>query len=140
MFYSKDDSVYLLLYVVDILICTRDVNIIGKLTDQLLNRFKGRNLGKIKFFLGLNIDYDNVKRTIVIDQKELIDKIAVKFNVVSCNPIYTPIEERLNISIADLKNDNANLSNYKILLRSLMYIMLGKRPDVCYTISYFAQF
>lgn len=38
----------------------------------------------------------------------------------------------------DLQNDFK--FSYKKLLGSLMYIMLGTQPDLCYTVSYFGRF
>lgn len=55
-----------------------------------------------------------------------------------CKPISTPLEPGLQLT----KNTNLERINqpYRELIGSIMYIMLGSRPDLCYTIGYLSRF
>ena len=133
-------KVYLLIYVDDLLItgATEDVEeVVKKITE----RFRIRDLGEVKSFLGLRINRED--GALKINQSAMIEKIAKTFGVENSNVVNTPMEERLSVNFDDLKNADVNPEverKYRKLLGSLMYIMLGTRPDVCFAVSYFAQF
>ncbi len=97
-----------------------------------------RDLGPIKRFLGMNVKYDPVIGMVRIDQMEMITRIATEFGVVDSKPIFSPMENRLQIAKQD--TDVKTTKPYQELLRKLMYVMLCSRPDICFCISYFGQF
>lgn len=58
----------------------------------------------------------------------------------TCNPVTTPIEIGTKLSKPD-ECDGGNIqTQYRQLIGSLMYLMLGSRPDLCYSVSYFSRF
>ena len=88
--YNKDvgtETIYLLLYVDDILLSgkhTKDLNIIR---DLITNRFKITDLGDIKKFIGMNIERNRSKKTITIHMEDYVTKMLSKFRMRS-KPIY----------------------------------------------------
>lgn len=56
-----------------------------------------------------------------------------------CKPIYSPIKRNLRLEPAT-EIDNKIQEKYRSMLDSLMYIMLGSRPDLNYAVSFFARF
>lgn len=137
--YFKNE-IYLLIYVDDLIIFGENTNCVEEIITELKNRFRCRDLGLIKSFLGLQINCDLNRGTIIINQTKLIDKIAMKFGVKNCNPVFTPVEEKLSIKTTELKVDLKLQKKYRQLLGSLMYLMIGSRPDICYAIGFFGQF
>lgn len=136
---SNDALVYLLLYVDDILICSTDLSKVNGLKRLISQKFKCRDLFEINNFLGLNVQYDRDNGVLKINQRNLINKIAKRFNVIDCKPVYTPIEEKLALSRC-FDQTRKTWKPYRELVGCLMYVMLGSRPDICYSISYFSQF
>lgn len=74
-----------------------------------------------------------------MDQILAIKVLIKNFNVENCKVFKTPMEKNLNLE-RNVDESKRTCLPYKELLGSLMYIMLGTRPDICYSISYFGQF
>ena len=128
---------FILIYVDDVLLCSSDINVIVKLKAQILKEFEGRDLGNLKSFLGIDFEFNDRRLEVRLNQSKLIKRVCERFNV-KCRSC-TPIEDKLSlcnvIGEAELR-DNC----YKELLGCLMYVMLGTRPDICFSVSYFSQF
>lgn len=136
---TNDTLVYLLIYVDDILITGNDDKIITKIKQQLSARFEIKDLGDINTFMSLNIKYDVKKGIMKIDQSKYAKKIVKRFGMETSNPVKTPIEPNLKLE----KNDDDNLVTqkpYREVIGSIMYLMLGSRPDLCYPVSYLSRF
>lgn len=86
-------------------------------------------------FLGVEITV--TKNKLTISQKELIEKVLTKFNMDQCKESLIPMQPKLDLMKSDVKSCNAP---YKQLIGSLMYIMLGSRPDLCFCVTYFSKF
>jgi hypothetical protein len=61
-FKKGTDIVYLLVYVDDLLICTMSKEKIQDIKKLLADEFKMKNLGEIKEYLGINVEYDYYKK------------------------------------------------------------------------------
>lgn len=136
--FSQNMRCYLLLYVDDILLACNDKNFLIHVKLKLCEAFKMKKLDSVKNFLGINITR-NIDNTITIDQSRAIRNLIKKFNLEDCKVVKTPVEKDLNLK-RNLDLENKTDLPYKELLGSLMYIMLGTRPDICFCVSYFGQF
>lgn len=130
-------TTYLVLYVDDMLLCGDDSDAIDMIVSQLSNEFKMKDLGSPRQYMGLNINIDYELGVLTIDQNDYIQRILQKFDMVDCNPSATPMEPHLQLEDID-----GALSNepYRALLGSLMYLMLGSRPDIGFAIGYLSRF
>ncbi len=138
----NDDFVYVIVYVDDILICSRNMSLVDELIGKLNNRFKCRILGEPKSFLGLEIDYRLDEGICILSQKSAIKKLKREYNIRDCFA-YTPIEEKLYFDASMLSEEvdvKVCQRKFKSLLGKLMYIMLGTRPDLSFGVSMFSQF
>ena len=68
-----------------------------------------------------------------MNQSRYIEKILSKFGMADCKPRSTPCE-------MDIKktSDKVNLIDskpYREIIGSRIYIMVPKRPDICYTVT-----
>jgi hypothetical protein len=66
---SEDDIIYLIIFVDDLLICCKNKKKIGKIKRLLSNRFRMKDMGKVKYYLGINIEHNYEKNVITLDQK-----------------------------------------------------------------------
>ena len=138
--YSKDGViVYLLLYVDDILICSKNLKDIEDIKSKINSKFKCRDLKVIKKFLGINVEYEKDGGVLKIGQIDLINKVAARFNVTDSHPVLTPIEKGIKLVRCSDKS-KVTSKPYRELVGCLVYIMLSSRPDICFSISYFSQF
>jgi len=82
----KDINVYILVYVDDILIVAKDLELVTDIKKTLMTTFDARDLGEAAYFLGWEIKRDRVKKTIKVTQQrmttDLINKYGMK-NVMS---------------------------------------------------------
>ena len=58
MKYESDDVIYLILFVDDLLICGKNKRKIDEIKNKLSNKFAMMDLGEVKTYLGINIEYD----------------------------------------------------------------------------------
>ena len=97
-----------------------------------------RDLGKAKEFLRMRIRREGQK--LVLDQHSYLDKIIVRFNMQTSNSAYTPLpygyEPEENADTAT----NTQRLEYQSIIGSLLYIMLGTRPDISFAVIKMAQF
>jgi len=135
-----DDStvIYLGLYVDDILLCGNNPHSINLVKQRLSNRFRMKDLGVVKTFMGMTISIDNEKGVLAIDQSDYLLRILERFGMKDCNPVSTPMEMNCKLR----RNDDANVTKlpYKELLGSLMYLMLCTRPDLCFAVGYLSRY
>lgn len=130
---------YLLLYVDDILIACNDLEFLNNLQLKLNDTFKMKQITEVKNFLGINICINNEENKITIDQKSAIEYLIDKYNVQDCKKVKTPMEVNLDLK----RNEDVKFITklpYKELLGSLTYIMIGSRPDICFSIGFFGRY
>lgn len=106
------------------------------LKSKLSNKFEMDDLGDLKFFLNLNIHRDIGNK---LNQKLFTSNILKKFDMINCKGISTPIE--LNLKLCKCEDKGSKIRKpYRELVGSLMYLMLGSRPDICLAVNYFSRF
>ena len=104
---SEDILIYFALYVDDILLACTSEAIINEHKQQITNRYSVKDLGVIKYFLGLQIDRDMINNTITINQSHFIDRILDRFGFSNCNPSTTPSNISIKLtSQMSLKNED----------------------------------
>ncbi|KAG6439518.1 hypothetical protein O3G_MSEX000841 [Manduca sexta] len=101
-----------------------------------MSKFKMTDLNEIKLFLGIKITRFNNK--ITLDQSAYILTILDKFNMSNCNPISTPLENKLDYKALNIDSEfNAPCRN---LIGCLMYVMLCTRPDLSTSINILSRY
>nr|CCA17202.1 putative polyprotein [Albugo laibachii Nc14] len=82
--------VYIALYVDDMFIGAKTLEEIKAISDKLSRKFKLKDLGKAKFMLGIQVDYDQEQRSMKICQTSTINRMAEKFNQVNAKLVRNP--------------------------------------------------
>lgn len=136
---DKDKFVYLLLYVDDIIVTSDDQELLNHMRDELKCTFKIKDKGNLKYFLGIEINYDKDKGHLKLSQQRYTEKLLEKFNMINCKPSLVPLDP--NFTFVPTENKNIICEKpYRELLGSLMYLMLGTRPDLCFAVNYFCRY
>lgn len=65
------------------------------------NAFEIKDLGKIKEYLGMEIEYDKKKDVLTLSQARCIDRLLKKFNMVDSKVIKIHIENKYVEEIVD---------------------------------------
>lgn len=129
---------YILLYVDDILIFCDDIIFIKTVKGLLSKEFEMMDMGKASSFLGMHIDQNIEKGTIVLSQSKYLEKVLERFNMHDCKPKSTPMEKGLHL---ERGNENKCSEHpYRELIGCLIYATVTTRPDLCAATGYFSRF
>lgn len=137
MKYEKDDIIYLILFVDDLLICGKNIKSIDQVKIELSNKFAMKDLGEVNTYLGINIKYNCAKGEMTLDQTDYIGSLANKYNIADAKLYCTPMEQ--NLSLEPAQSASTDLK-YRNLIGALLYISTGTRLDVSYSVNYLSRF
>uniref|UniRef100_A0A2N9GWR7 Reverse transcriptase Ty1/copia-type domain-containing protein n=1 Tax=Fagus sylvatica TaxID=28930 RepID=A0A2N9GWR7_FAGSY len=124
-------TVYLLLYVDDIIITGNNSTAISNIISQLSTAFELKDLGPLRYFLGLQIDYKKVG--FFVHQHKYLTDLLHKFNMTDCKAASTPIATTpvLTTTTTDLLSDP---TPYRSLVGALQYATFT-RPDITFAVN-----
>ncbi|GKE39375.1 ribonuclease H-like domain-containing protein, partial [Tanacetum coccineum] len=140
--YTKSDKevfLALLVYVDDIIITGNNVFEIEKFKVFLKSKFMIKDLGKLKYFLGIKvIDTD---KGICLNQRKYVLDLLSEYGMLACKPAKTPFMSKLVISNEACDNDPLleDVTDYQKLMGKLIYLT-NNRPDISYVVHYLSQF
>jgi hypothetical protein len=129
--YFKDGCI-VAVYVDDLMIVGKNVQITEKEEAQLLKAYKGKSLGNLEMYLGMNWIRDRANRKSWLQQSLFCEKVLKRFDMQDCDPTETPIALTFK---TDQNDENYNVKRYQEAVGSLIYLMTGTRPDIAYAVS-----
>lgn len=133
---TKYDKVIMFIWVDDLIIAASDNHALKVVKNILSARFKMKDLGKLRHFLG--IDFDQSDNCITMSQEKYVGKILQRFNMQDCKPRSTPCEQKLNYTDdAKLMDD---VRKYREAVGSLIYVTVCTRPDLSFVVSKLSQY
>ena len=145
-----DYGVWVLPSEVVLLVHVDDMQVFGTkkgidcLITVLESSFAVKRLGPTgtELFLGLNIQRDRPNRKIYISQSHYAKQILSRFEMDSCSPVMTPMDTKIDWSLRtdDIPLSDENKTQYQAAVGSLIYLMLGSRPDLAFSVNKLAQY
>ena len=125
-----------LVYVDDFLIAGNDLTIITDLKTFLADRFKLKDLGTLKYFLGLEMARSPFG--IFLSQRKYALDILADSGTLGSRPTSFPMKQHLKLTPEDgvLLSDP---SPYRRLVGRLIYLTIT-RPDISFSINILSQF
>jgi hypothetical protein len=136
-------EVLLILYVDDILIFARSITALKGAKSQLFTKYAMTDLGEVQQFLGLQIQRNRPARKIYIHQTAYLNRVLDRFDMADCNGVATPMESGNDLRIVEPGTKNpapCDQQQYQSEIGSIMYGMIGSRPDFAYTMSALSRF
>ncbi|CAN6457819.1 unnamed protein product [Victoria cruziana] len=141
MWNSGSNFCLLSLYVDDILLTRNDTEMITNTKKWLNKNFEMKDMGEASYILGIKISRDRNARTLRLSQENYIDQILRKFGMADCKPVNTPIAKGTILSKDDCPAKGKMLNiPYAQAVGSLMYLMLGTRPDISFAIGLVSRY
>ena len=135
---SKTDGlIILIIWVDDIIISATTLDLLTSVKETLCRKFKMKDLGKLSRFLGTNFKCN--KDAIEMGQTQYIDKILSKFKMTDCKPKSTPCALGVEKGSEEESRELNDPKLYTSIVGSLIYVMTGTRPDICYTVTRLLQ-
>ena len=92
---SSGQCIYLVVYVDDIVIIGSDQDGIQKLKQHLFTHFQTKDLGKLKYFLGIEIAQSN--SSVVLSQRKYAFDILEEISMLDCKPVDTPMDPNVKL-------------------------------------------
>lgn len=139
--YSKQNwFVVLLVYVDDIIVTGNSVDEIEKVKLFLKSKFRIKDLGKLKYFLGIEII--NIPDGVCLSQRKYTLELLHEYGLLGCKPVVTPLELSTVVCKKGVdENDSliTNFTGYQQLIGKLIYLT-NTRPDISFAIQTLSQF
>ncbi len=87
LYYTKDNvnRIFIILFVDDSLICGKDANLILSTKCNLSDKFKMKDLGNVKSYLGMDTVFDLKNKVTTLSQENYIKSLARKYNIINAN-------------------------------------------------------
>jgi hypothetical protein len=141
---SDADRVIILLYVDDLLLFSSSPERIRHFKEILKKQYQMTDLGPVRKFLGLEITRNRKERTLTVTQKQKIGELLAKTQMANCHGQWTPLPTNLELEPITPDSpealDTLGRQNYQSVVGSLMWIMLGTRPDLAFTVATLSKF
>jgi hypothetical protein len=126
----------LLVYVDDIILASNDANAISDFTLFLNSKFRLKDLGSLKFFLGLEVARS--KQGISLSQRKYTLEILQDSGLLAAKPVPFPMDSNLKLS-RDAGSLLEDPTSYRRLIGRLLYLTIT-RPDIAYSVQVLSQF
>jgi len=133
---TGDKRVIVAVYVDDIIITGSQVQGIMKVKAAFKQAFKMEDFGIVSSLLGMEVFHSD--QGVQLSQKTYAELILERFNMSDCKPISTPLDPK-----AALKEGNPSEHvsfPYREAVGSIMYLMVGTRPDLASAIGLVSRF
>ena len=145
--YRKNDVngvMIIALYVDDLLLAAKGMNQISWIKKMFSERFEMKDLGEAKVCLGLEITRNRAQKKLYLSQQSYMNKIVDRFGMSESKPMLTPMEEPKSAEdklewISDDDQDAVDVP-YREAIGSLMYLMIGSRPDIAFAVGKLSRF
>lgn len=139
MFVNIDKTLFVGLYVDDLVITRTSLVAIKALKTAISTAFPVKDLRNIKMCLGLHVIQDRASKTLSINQRQYIQRILQAYRIEDCTPISTPIDGYESIAPALLDEPRADSQLYQQAVGSLQYASVGTRIDITYAVGKLSQ-
>jgi hypothetical protein len=113
-----------------------------KLERQLVKLYNLRQIGDVKWFLGIRVERLLASRQLYLVQDAFINKVCTEFALIRTDGKYpsTPLSSTSRLVPYDGISELSNIKTYQRLVGCLAYIEVMTRPDVAHTHSVLARF
>ncbi|XP_070014697.1 uncharacterized mitochondrial protein AtMg00810-like [Nicotiana sylvestris] len=122
-----------------------NANLIIEAKHALHQKFKLKDLGELKYFLGIEVLRS--KSSIILNRRKYVLELISDIGLSGAKPVITPMETNLRLTTVefdkatDIMGDVAmqDPTLYRKLIGKLMYVTIT-RPDISYVIQTLNQF
>lgn len=131
VFTHTGQTAYLLVYVDDILLTASTSDFLAHIVKLLRQEFAIKDLGDIRFFLGVQVRRD--EHGFFLNQAQYAEDILERAGMLNCKSTPTPVDTKPKLSLTEgaLFNDP---TFYRSIAGALQYLTLT-RPDLAYAVN-----
>ena len=138
LYVKQEGNTFLLLYVDDMLLIRTQANV-DAMKKKIMTRWKCKDLGPAKLFVGFQIKRNRAAKSLKIHQSFYIRKLLQKFRITNMNSRVLPMKPRHILRKGEpLDPDQKSL--YQQITGSLLYLVNCTRLELCWQVSQLAKF
>ena len=123
---TNNGYVIIIVWVDDIIIAATDSDLMAEVKESLSKRFK-------------MTEFRRNESGIQMNQTRYIQKILSKFKMSDCKPKPTPCILGFETTTNEDSEELTDPKLYRAIVGSLIYVMTGTRPDLCYVVTKLSQ-
>ena len=135
---SKGPCVIVIVYVDDAIFMGPDRQLVLSKKALFMKEWECRDLGDTKEFLRMNIHRQG--QLITLEQKDYLRKMLECFNMHNAKAAPTPLPQGYVPTPNESPENPKHKSYYQQVIGSLLYLMLGTRPDIAFAVTKMSQF
>lgn len=137
---NVEKSMYLLFYIDDMLIASKDMSRIKDLKNKVISEFEMKDLGNARKILGIEILIVKEKSRLCLNQTKYLSKLGDRFAMKKCKPTNVPIPSNfvLSTTLTPKSLEESRYTEtipYSSAVGSVMYSMISTTPELAQTIS-----
>ena len=99
-----------------------------------MTKWECQDLGNLKEFLQMHITWQ--RSEIRIDQTDYLKKVLEWFKMINAKSAATPLPSNWDLKANTSTATAAKVTNYQSIIGSLLYVMIGTRPDIAYAVTH----
>jgi histone deacetylase 1/2 len=131
-------TVYLLVYVDDIIMVISSTTAADRLVTKLGSSFALKDLGRLHYFLGVEVHTQD--HGLLLSQKKYASELIYRAGLHKCSPMSTPMASTDRLSLTDGSLLSAEDSTrYRSIVGGLQYLTMT-RPDLSFAVNKVCQF
>jgi hypothetical protein len=134
---ARGSVVIIAVYVDDLVITGHEAQVLA-IKSALASKFDMKDLGEVHWLLGIEVER---KRNLYqLSQRKYITDMLEAYGMADCRPVSTPADPHVQLT-SDMspKSDEERRAMagvpYRNAVGSLMYVMVGTRPDIAAAVS-----
>jgi len=140
VYVNNETGVIIAMWVDDLMIFGKDIENINDLKAQLSEEYEMKDLGELKYFLGIQVHRDKERKLIHINQSSYNRTVLERFGMMDSKPMNTPLPGGARLIKATATDVLTDQKEYQSMVGSLMYAMLATRPDLAQCIQQISQY
>ena len=133
---NETGIVIVCIYVDDLIVGGDNEDEVEHVKTQLKQEFDMKDLGELRYFLGIEII--RTQEGIWLSQRQYALDMLSKYGMADCKPIAIPLDQNLRLR-ADVGQVLEDVTMYRKIVGSLLYLTIS-RPDLSYAVGLESQF
>jgi len=135
---DRNSFIIAIIYVNDAIFCGPDKTFVLAMKEAFMKKWEVRDLGEVTEFLCMQITHDGDK--IHLDQSAYLRTVLEHCGMQNAEAAATPFPAGYVLKPSEEQTNPERQSRYQTVIGSLLYLMLGTRPDITFAVTKLAQY
>jgi hypothetical protein len=136
--HKNGDKIIVIVYVDDALFASSNKKLALEEKAKFMKMWECRDLGEAKEFLGMKIRREG--QAIYLSQTLYLKQVLQRFRMQNCKFAKTPLPTGWRATKNSEQATPEFRLQYQAIIGSLLYLMIGTRPDIAFAVTRLAQF